>query len=193
MTLSFSQLFFSDFPGNLLQTLPFAAAAGAVFWFLKYRKDKTTPLMEKVWSVLFVCYCAEVVCMVFFYSSIRYFWGALFLNNRADNIIKVLFCKGTVNLIPDFYKNIDRENILNMILFLPFGILYPLAKRGSSWGRTVLTGVICVVGAEVLQPLVGRSFDVNDIILNTPGIILSASLYFLIAWVVKRLKRKKAE
>ena len=189
MTLDFSQLFFSDFPGSLLQTLPFAAAAGAVFWLLKYRKDKTAPLSGKVWSVLFVCYSAEVICMVFFFSSIRYFWGSLFLNNRPDNIIKVLFCKGTVNLIPDFYKNIDRENILNMILFMPFGILYPLAKRDRSWIRTVLTGVICVIGAEVLQPMVGRSFDVNDIILNTAGVFISASLFFLIAWVIKRLKR----
>ena len=132
MALAVSDFFFSTTPGYLLQTLPFAAAAGFVFWYRKYRKDDTVPSSQKVRSVLFVCYIAELVCMVFFFSSIRYFWGFLFRNNRFDNIYKVLFVKGTANFIPDFYKHINKEVILNAVLFMPFGVLYPLAKNGST-------------------------------------------------------------
>ena len=186
MALSISDFFFSTTPGYALQTLPFAAAAGVIYWLLKYRKNKTAPLSEKLWSVLFACYIADVVCMVFFFSSIRYFWGFLFLNNKAENILNVLSCKRTSNFIPDFYRHIDKETLLNVALFLPFGVLYPLAKKGSSWIRTVLAGMLCTVCIETLQPAVGRAFDVNDLILNTFGVLLSSTLFFLFARRIRR-------
>ena len=193
MTLDISHFFFSTTPGHLLQTLPFAAAAGFFFWFLKYRKDKTAPFSKKMWEVLFVCYIADVICTVFFFSSIRYFWEFLFLGHKAENIFLAMFRKGSVNLIPDFYKHIDEEAILNMILFFPFGFLYPLAKNGATWTRTVLAGVICIVCAEALQPIMGRTLSVNDIILNTFGVLVSSTLFFLIARIAKRRSRPASD
>lgn len=193
MELDISHFFFSTIPGYLLQTLPFAAAAGFVFWFLKYRKDKSVPFSEIKWTVLFVCYMAEVICMVYFFSSIRYFWEFLFLGHKAENIFLALFRKGSVNLIPDFYKHIDEEALLNMILFFPFGFLYPLAKNGATWIRTVSAGVICIVCAEALQPIMGRTFAVNDLILNTCGVLISSSLFFLLARIAKRRNRPASD
>ena len=126
---------------------------------------------------------------MFFFSSIRYFWGVLFLNNKAENIINVLFCKRPANFIPDFYKHFNTEAMLNVVLFLPFGILYPLAKSDASWFRTVLAGILCTVSIEVLQPVVGRAFDINDLILNTFGVLISSTLFFVAAWIAKRLAR----
>ena len=189
MTLNISDFFFSTIPGYLLQTLPFAALAGFVFWFLKYRNDKTVPFSRKLWSVLVVCYIAQVICMVYFFSSIRYFWEFLFLGHKAENIFLALFRKGSVNLIPDFYRHFDKEAILNLILFMPFGVLYPLARNGSTRIRTVAAGVICIVCAEALQPIMGRTFAVNDLILNAAGLLLSSTLFFLIARTANRRNR----
>ena len=193
MAHAVSQFFFYTTPGYWLQTLPFAAAAGFVYWLLKYRKDKTTPFNKKLWSVLFVCYLADVVCMVFFFSSIRYFWGFLFLNYKPDNIINVLFCKRTANFIPDFYKHFDTESLLNVVLFLPFGVLYPLARNVRSWKKTVLAGLICTVCIEALQPAVGRAFDINDMILNAIGVLVSSTMFFLIAGIARKSKRQPDE
>ena len=191
MAFDISHLFFSSFPGSILQTLPFAVVVSVVYWFLKYRKNETVSFANKLKKVLFVCYCAEVICMVFFFSSIRYFWGFLFLNNKPENIINVLFYyKGTVNFIPDFYKHISMESIMNVALFLPFGVLFPLAKNGGTWIKTVLTGIACTVCIETLQPAVGRSFDVNDMILNTIGVLISSTLFFLVSGIVKLCKKK---
>ena len=119
----FSELFFSSFPGPVLQALPFVLAAGGVYRYIQFRKDTTTPFLQKLWPTLFVCYIAGVVCMTFFYSSIRYFWGFLCGENKASNIFTVFFCERTANFIPDFYKRMNRERILNVLLFLPFGFL----------------------------------------------------------------------
>ena len=193
MAQAISHFIFHTTPGYFLQTLPFAAAAGVIYWLVKYRNDKNAPRSEKLLSVLFVCYLADLACTVFFFSSIRYFWGFLFLNYKFENVYKVFLCQRTANFIPDFYRHINLEVILNVVLFLPFGVLYPLAKKVKSWKKTVLAGVICTVGVEALQPLVGRAFDVNDIILNTLGILLSSTLFFLCARLVDRRNKVRKQ
>ncbi len=193
MTQAVSDFFFHSIPGYWLQTVPFAAAAGLVFWLLKYRKYRTTPFSKKLWSVLFACYMADVVCMVFFFSSIRYFWGFLFLNNKAENIFDVLFIKREANFIPDFYRHFDKESLLNVVLFLPFGVLYPLSREAASWKKTVPVGLLCAVGIEALQPLFGRAFDVNDIIMNAAGVLISSTLFFLVAGIAEKRGRKNTE
>ena len=62
-------------------------------------------------------------------------------------------------------------------MFLPFGILYPLSQKGTTWKKCVVRGLACVAAIEVLQPVFGRAFDVNDIVLNTLGIVVSATLF----------------
>ena len=65
----------------------------------------------------------------------------------------------------------------NVAMFLPLGLLPPLLWRPF---RRVVPGVglgmLCSVAIEAVQPLVGRSRDVDDVILNTLGCALG---YFL--------------
>ena len=70
------------------------------------------------------------------------------------------------------------ENLFNLLLFLPFGFLYPLFRREATWRRTALTGLGLCLGIELLQPVFGRSFDLNDVLLNGIGIAASTALCF---------------
>ena len=47
-------------------------------------------------------------------------------------------------------------------------------------------GFLLTASIEILQPFFDRSFDVNDIILNTIGTFISATLFF----VIKKLRDK---
>jgi len=73
----------------------------------------------------------------------------------------------TYNLIPDFYKHINGEVIGNILTFLPFGILYPISHYDATLIKTSITGFIYVAIIELLQPVFGRAFDINDIIYRT--------------------------
>ncbi|MEY8403706.1 VanZ family protein [Oscillospiraceae bacterium 44-34] len=64
-------------------------------------------------------------------------------------------------------------------MYLPFGILYPLFRKGSGWKRTVTAGVAVSLIIELLQPIFGRSFDINDIILNAMSVAVSAAVFYL--------------
>ncbi len=191
LSIDFTRFFLSSYPGAVLQALPIVLLTGAIYWLIKYRNDTAAPAAQKLLKTLFVAYLAGIACMVFFYSSIRYFWGFIFGENKASNIITVFFCKRTANFIPDFYRRLNRERILNVVLFLPFGFLYPLANRVDSWAKTVRTGLITIVLIEALQPVFARAFDVNDLILNAFGVLFSATVFFLLRRIVGRIREKR--
>ena len=56
--------------------------------------------------------------------------------------------------------------------------------------KTSITGFIYVAIIELLQPVFGRAFDINDIILNTLGILVSSAAYFVVANIVFRKQKK---
>lgn len=85
---------------------------------------------------------------------------------------------------------LNSENIFNLLMFLPVGVLYPLFRRKDGWGRTLLAGFLLVVGIELLQPVFGRAFDINDVVLDTLGTSLSATLFFLCRAIFKRTGRR---
>ena len=85
-----------------------------------------------------------------------------------------------------FISNISGETIGNFLMFLPFGILYPLSQKEPTWKKCVIRGLIAVAVIEVLQPIFGRAFDMNDIILNSLGIVVSTTILMGAKKIIKR-------
>ena len=88
----------------------------------------------------------------------------------------------------DFGSRLFIKNVIgNMILFLPFGffISYYL-KCERAWLPIVLT-LIAFCSIETVQMLIGRVFDIDDIILNLLGGILGFSCYYLLSKFAKKL------
>lgn len=70
----------------------------------------------------------------------------------------------------------------NVLAFVPFGLFLPLLLRGMRYfGKTVLLGFEFSLLVEIVQLFskVG-SFDVDDILLNTLGVVLGYVLFFLL-------------
>lgn len=79
-----------------------------------------------------------------------------------------------LNLIPfaDMLSS-PRNTLLNVALFLPLGILLPLIWNNfRKVMSTVLFGFGMSLTIELLQILVGRATDINDLITNTLGTFL---------------------
>ena len=90
-----------------------------------------------------------------------------------------------------------RQVVLNVIMTMPFGFLFPLAgKRKAKFGRTVFFCFLMTLGIELLQPLISgtRSSDITDLITNVVGGVLGYGLYTMFKpvtfWVLKRLKTR---
>ena len=66
------------------------------------------------------------------------------------------------------WGNSVGQILLNMLLFLPFGVLVPL-RTGRGFFLTLLQAAACSAAIELVQPFFGRSCDITDLITNTVG------------------------
>ncbi|MCY8053333.1 VanZ family protein [Bacillus inaquosorum] len=83
----------------------------------------------------------------------------------------------------------------NLILLLPVGLLFPLLfKKLNNVKRILLTGFIISLFIELAQLSISvyirsvyRSFDVDDLILNTLGTVIGYWLFFILSMFYKRV------
>ena len=86
-----------------------------------------------------------------------------------------------------------RQVILNVIMTMPFGFLFPLTKkRTAPFRRTIFFCFLMSLGIELLQPFFNRSADVTDLITNVIGGVAGYSLSVLFqpvtSWILSHLQ-----
>ena len=100
-----------------------------------------------------------------------------------------------VNLIPfkeilryEFgSKEFTRQVIGNIILFIPFGFFITYYANIKNIGSAFFTTVAASIVIETVQYFIGRSFDIDDIILNVVGGLLGFLLFVALDAVKKHL------
>jgi glycopeptide antibiotics resistance protein len=99
-----------------------------------------------------------------------------------------------VNLIPLvnlFDYDSKRDLLLNVIgnaaMFVPSGIVLPIVYKGLNTHRKVISaGIGISLCIEILQlPFYDRVSDIDDLILNTIGVIVGYGIYSLLQCVRK--------
>lgn len=187
MTLSY--FFFNTYPGYFLQVLPVALIAALLCYGFHRHRHPALPRSAAAGVSLFVAYLAALLTLTLLISWLGELYYLLF-HHMPSGREHYGWSPYSYEFIPHFWKHFGREQLGNILLFLPFGFLYPLFRRGSGVLRTLLAGVGVSLCIEVIQPLLGRSFDINDLILNGLGVLLSALLFALIH---RRFPRKEQE
>ncbi len=111
-------------------------------------------------------------------AKLPFIWNHPYIPMNMVPFIDVLEGRG------DFVRQI----VLNTIMTIPFGFLFPLTqRRTANFGRTVFFCFLMSLSIELLQPLISgvRSSDVTDIITNVIGGVLGYGLYVIfkpVAW-----------
>ena len=102
-----------------------------------------------------------------------------------------------LNLVPFvnlFDYDSKRDLLLNLIgnctMFIPSGIVIPCLYRNlRSFRKTVLTGFLISLTIEIIQlPFAVRASDIDDLILNTAGIMIGYGIYALVRCLGRRKK-----
>ena len=76
-----------------------------------------------------------------------------------------------------FFKNV----LGNMIMFLPFGLFISYYLNNKKPHLTIVLATIASFSIELVQLLIGRVFDIDDIILNIIGGYLGYVIYYILA------------
>lgn len=66
----------------------------------------------------------------------------------------------------------------NIAMFMPIGAFPGLLWRKWSWWKSLLTGLFASTTIEFVQFFIGRSTDIDDVILNTAGAVLGYMVYW---------------
>lgn len=98
---------------------------------------------------------------------------------------------GSYNLSPLRTFRQDKLILLgNLAMFIPFGFFTALLWRGWSRRRALLTGFAITAFVECWQLLVGRAFDIDDLLLNTLGVYCGHLLWRLLRRIRPKLTEK---
>lgn len=122
--------------------------------------------------------------------SIIYMWLLFEILTMTE-----LNSSGGMNLTPfseilryDFGTDMFNRNVFgNILIFLPFGYLFGTYVNPKKIWPVLITTFLTSFSIEFVQLQVGRTFDVDDILLNVVGGIIGYLLYIGISAINKRL------
>ncbi len=163
-------------------------------------------IFNNIWPML-VVFIVAIALLRFFYLqthrekfcfhkeftyliSIIYIW-LLF------EILTMTELNGTsgMNLVPfseilryEFGTKMFNYNVLgNMIIFIPFGYLIGEYVNPKKIWPVIITTLLTSGVVEFVQLRIGRSFDIDDIILNVVGGVIGYLLYIGLSAINRRL------
>lgn len=102
-----------------------------------------------------------------------------------------------ISLVP-FKNGVERENVLNVLLTVPFGFLLPLVRRRCGLACAAAAGLAFGICVELIQLVTAyfqgfsyRVVDTTDVICNFAGTLLGWLLIFGITGLIKKLGGEK--
>ena len=163
-------------------------------------------IFNNIWPML-VVFMVALICMRFFY--LQNHKERFCLHKEVSYLVSILYIwllfeilttteynpTSGFNLIP--FKEIMRYkvgttmfnyNVLgNILIFIPFGYLIGEYINPKNIFPVLITGLITSITVEFVQLNIGRSFDIDDILLNIVGAITGYLLYIGLSAIKRHL------
>ena len=165
----------------------------ARYIYIKIKKKNTYKINEIILGI-FVLYIVGLVSQTVIpkwdmgiISETGKFYFDIILSNEITRINFIPF--STIyqyivdsNSSVDDWNSVSLVNILaNIFLFSPLGFFIPLIWKKLDYFKKILFFGICATFlVEIIQLFIGRSTDIDDVILNTIGVIFGYAVYILL-------------
>lgn len=160
-----------------------------VYGYHKCIYKKETDTTKLIVKTLFYFYLIAVLFVTLLPLDFQYFELGNFTYWNANNFMRpfedlVLGRRGAL-----------RGIILNTIMLIPFGILYPLVIQKTNVIKCISIGLLFILGIEVSQMLLSlfcigfRTFDITDVIVNTIGIFIGYIIYKTIFFIKDNISK----
>lgn len=173
---------------NVFEVLPIAAVGMGIFWM--WKRDWAAALLAGYLTAIINIVCTPA----YFWNT---FWRCLWYGEPLKNVAALAageWLQGgfyfPLRPVSYFFTSGSWTRFMylsNILLFVPFGILYPRAKKCGFW-KTLGVGCAAGIVMELIQPIMGRCFDTNDLAAYFLGLLLGCVLYFGITHLKKRLR-----
>lgn len=155
------------------------------------RKNLSSSFPRETMLALFWVWCGGIAIIALTPRWVIYSFENLLRGLPWNPTGKPFFSPGSVSL--EFFKTFSYSSYVlagNILLFVPFGLLPALLWRGLRWWKALLLGFDITLFIELCQLLIGRTFDVDDLMLNTFGVLCGYWLALLLRRVFPKLAAK---
>lgn len=165
--------------------------------------------------VLLITVCASLLNLLYVLKNNRKLWFVTILFNLYIIALVMITTSDNPNpsgTIPPVHERLDlvpfldianafKYNIsnvylqffLNIVMFIPMGLLLPIIyKKSRFYGKIALVSFCVTLTIELIQllwPHSNRIFDVDDLICNTAGALIGYSIWKLI--IILRFRENK--
>ena len=162
--------------------LPALLIGTALFVLLRYVLCRAGALsrgsiFHEVGLVLFALYLCAVLSLTFLPFRLDPAAGSYAFDSTLLAIVQGEYTAGNWVL---------AMMLGNILMLVPFGFLAPLLWERLRGLRVLPVGLGLILAIELLQPLTGRSFDVDDILLNFLGVLVGALLALIFQALLPR-------
>lgn len=162
--------------GYLVLLFPLAALVSLIcylpYCLLRRRQGIRAPLVRHlvcytligaIWSILFVTLLIGGVTLQ---------PGYRLLNLTPFVWLRETYAMGFAQMV--------QQLAMNVAMLIPMGLLLPAAcRRMRVWWRTAAAIALFMLAVETIQYFIGRSADIDDLIMNTAGGIIGYGLFWL--------------
>lgn len=147
-----------------------------ISYIIKYRNEKEFVFYKELLMLSFVIYIMCLFQVVTFQDDVT--WSSNnfipFREILRYNIGSRLFLKNVLG---------------NMLMFFPYGFFASYLLHNKKISLSVVLTLIASISIEVVQMMIGRVFDVDDIILNLCGGCLGFLVYYLLDKLWERIPK----
>ena len=156
-------------------------------YFLVYRKllkgQKVIGWRVFLWCGIFFCYLSVVIGVTLLSRSFR--------TDRAIQPLFYSYRDAWINFSNAAWRNI----ILNICMFIPFGIWLPLGIKGfRKFWRIYLAGFTFTLFIEHIQLFFRFGiFELDDILGNTVGTMIGYGLFATAVFIINIIQKRKPE
>ena len=171
---------------TFLNVVPITIIVGiiyVIYRIIKIKKNKlSVNYFYEIVKFIFVCYLTGLINLVLVPRNLwSHFW--FYVKNGYSTGDSLGWFSGSFNFVPSLYKYLIKGELSigtwvrdmligNMLMFIPMGIMLPLVFKNINKKNIFVIAILITLSIEILQPIVGRSFDIDDIIMNFIGSII---------------------
>ncbi len=185
--------------GIALQVLPFSLLACFLYMLFRIRdrkrRGRAVRAADEALRAVFALYCVSLFALLLTPMN---FWSSLWRTLLYGGAEWDRWSLGSFNFVPTFWKVLQGEYAvngwgwvgemltLNALMFAPMGLYLRFIMYRTEVARPVRYALAIPLAVELIQPLVGRSFDIDDLILNFLGFLLG---YYLMSLFLLPFRR----
>ncbi len=199
----------SDVLRYVVQMLPMCLLALVVFLIVRPARlgrlkahGLVSGAPREIVLCLFVLFCAGLAALTLFPAN---FWsGTGFLQNPLSyyptweqTMSSLAYLPNMLTPFQEIRRALDHMSywglfmlLGNIIMFMPIGFFPALLWQKWRWWKSLLTGFCTSAAIEFIQFFIGRSTDIDDVILNTAGALAGFWVFWLLRAIAPNVMEK---